>query len=604
MIRRPDSPTPLHRVKSAVASQSARLAACSFAVAWFFHLHFGPTLRVTNIAWMVRGDWASYLWGFSFFRNAPWSFPLGNTPNLFYPYGTSIAFTDANPWCAVFFKVLSPLLPLDFQFSGMWFLLCFVLQALYGTLITSTMTEDKVRQALGGALFALTPLLPSRVGHIALCGFFFLTAGIYFHLKPLRSREQAVRTLWHALALLAWAAGTHGYLSVMLLALVLSWLFRVTRSDALFSWRHGSLAAVAAVGVTLGVYWLFGYVGGRPNKLTANGFGQFSGDLTALVNPQGWSRFVGSLPYSPRQYEGFLYLGTGVLLLLAVRLALVVRRHPKPLWVGRRHASMLVLTLLAMWLYSLSNYVAYRGETVLDLDGFYRHFSRLTGIFRSSGRFAWPLHLALIAAGISAACAISRAWVGRLILLVAVALQATELKADRLDFSAGDFARMRDPAWSSTRNEYRHLVMVPLNLLWVCDYDYGQVDRLAYEAYRRNLTFNSGNFMRKQAGVKKLCGVHLSPEQELDPDTIYVVDRRYLRDFSRHDAACGVLDAVTVCVSNKKRTALLTALEKTPVHPQEHQASRSRRSSSSAAATTAAVSTRNSAVPSPTRAKP
>lgn len=567
MIRRPESPTTRHRVRSVAASQSARLAACSFAVAWFFHLHFGTTLRVTNIAWMVRGDWASYLWGFSFFRNAPWSFPLGNTPNLFFPYGTSIAFTDANPWCSVFFKLLSPLLPLDFQFSGWWFLLCFVLQALYGTLITSTMTEDKVRQALGGALFALTPLLPSRVGHIALSGFFFLTAGIYFHLKPLRSHEQAVRTLWHALALLAWAAGTHGYLSVMLLALVLGWLCRLTGSDAPFSWRQGSLAAVAAVGVTLSVYWLFGYVGGQPTVLTAKGFGQFSGDLTALVNPQGWSRFVGSIPYSPRQHEGFLYLGTGVLLLLAVRLALVVRRHPKPHLAGQRYPSMLVLTLLAMWLYSLSNHVAYRGEVVLDLDGFYRHFSQLTGIFRSSGRFAWPLHLALIAAGISSACAFSRAWVGRLLLLVAVALQATEIKAERLDFSETDLAPMRDPAWRSTRNDYRHLVMLPLNLLWVCEYDYGRVDRLSYEAYRRNLTFNSGNFGRKQAGVKKLCRVHLSRGQELDPDTIYVVDRRYLRDFSGRDASCGVIDALTVCVSNKKRTALLNALGKNPVHP-------------------------------------
>src|SRR4051794_2519898 len=108
---------------------AGELGAAAVAVAWYFYLGFGATLPPGHIAWLMRDDWTSYLWGFSFFRNAEWTFPLGDLPNLFYPIGTNVAFTDANPWMSLLFRSVSPWLPADFQFFGLWFLLCFVLQA-------------------------------------------------------------------------------------------------------------------------------------------------------------------------------------------------------------------------------------------------------------------------------------------------------------------------------------------------------------------------------------------------------------------------------------------------------------------------------------------
>ena len=317
------------RILSMGRRNVAELTACAFSTAWFFYLGYGPTLNPKNIAWMFRNDWAAYLWGFCFFRNSDWSWPLGNTPELFWPFGTSVGYTDANPWFSLLFKALSPLLPLDFQFCGIWFLLCYVLQGFLGTRITACFTKDKALQTLGGCLFAMTPLLPSRHAHIALCGFFFVASGVYLNLKPVESRAEAKPLLAGALALIVWAAGTHGYLSVMLLTLTLALCARLW-SKQVISIKEAIGAAGTMIGATFAVYFAFGLLGWKEVDLTAEGFGQFSGDLTALVNAMGWSRWMPSLPHKPRQWEGFSYLGLGVLALLVLRVVLSARSHLAP----------------------------------------------------------------------------------------------------------------------------------------------------------------------------------------------------------------------------------------------------------------------------------
>jgi hypothetical protein len=152
-------------------------------------------------------------------------------------------------------------------------------------------------------------------------------------------------------------------------------------------------------------------------------------------------------------------------------------------------------------------------------------------------------------------------------LLAAVALQAVELDSTRLDFRDVQLSPLSDPAWASVRDDYRHLRLVPLHLLWVCRYDKKLVNRLSYEAYRRQLTFNSGNFMRKQAGVKALCKQHVPASEPIDPDTIYVVERSYLRDFHGRDTTCGLIDRLTVCVASSGDTPLRKRLLAHPVVP-------------------------------------
>lgn len=540
------------------ANHAGELGALLIASLWFAYLGYLPTLIASDVAWMIKEDWSAYYWGFAFFRNAEWSFPLGNVPNYFFPHGTSVAFTDANPWFSVFFRLFSPLLPADFQFSGFWFLLCYLLQAWFGAKLTGLYTKDRACRALGGALFALTPILPARTVHIALCGLFFLTAALGLYLRGARDTGEARRSVTVSLVLLAWAAGTHGYLSVMLLSLCFALYARLVLVDRALSSAWGIGSAVAGILCTLCVYYLFGYIGFQEADLGAEGFGQFSGDLTAFFNPQGWSRFLPTLKHSPRQWEGFSYLGLGVLCLLLPSFALIaaspstLRRRLYRVWP-------LLLVVLSMQLYAYSSRVAYLGKVVWNLEDLYAGLTPLTTVLRSSGRFSWPLHLLLVATCVICTVRLRRVWLSRTLLASALVLQAVDLDPAKLDFSAQPMQPLRASAWQTLGSDYQHLELFPLQLLWVCRYDRRTVDRLSQFAYLRRLTMNSGNFMRKVRHPKRLCERRL--EHPLDPKTVYVARRDRLQEFLDHGAVCGQLDGFHICVDGARQTPFAQALQ-------------------------------------------
>ena len=104
------------------------LAAAAGALA--FMLIYG--VNVLNPVWddwlLGRGDLTQHYLGWCFFRRGSWTFPIGLTDNLAYPSYTSVIFTDSIPLFAVFFKVLSPVLPETFQYFGWWGIMSFALQ--------------------------------------------------------------------------------------------------------------------------------------------------------------------------------------------------------------------------------------------------------------------------------------------------------------------------------------------------------------------------------------------------------------------------------------------------------------------------------------------
>lgn len=540
-----------------VRARGPELAACACALGWFLYLGYGATLNPTFVSWLWRDDWAAYHWGFSFFRNSAWGWPLGSVPNLFYPLGTSVGFTDANPWLSVLFKLASPLLPRDFQFFGFWYLLCFLLQAWYGAQIGRVFTRDPVRIALAGALFATTPVLPVRARHIALCGLFFVTAGVWLNLKRVDGARSVRRDLLGSWLLLAWAAGTHAYLSVMLLALCCAFYARLTLVERILPARTLALALVLAFGVSFACYYLFGFIGWQPTDLAVEGFGVYSADLTTLFNPQGLSWFLPALPLQPAQWEGFAYLGFGTLALLGLCLARI-GRAPGAALSGLRRQWPLALVLAASFVYALSNHVTWSGRPLADWSALYAPFAQLTGTFRSSGRFAWLLHLGLIALAIRGSELPTYPRLSRLLLALALALTVVEQKADQYQFAGPSPPRLGDPAWRGVGREYDHLALVPIQLQWECPYSEQLVNAFSELAYRERLTLNSGNFMRKPKGVRALCGREPSV---LDARTIYVVEEPRVPGFLAKGAVCGVLEGLNVCVKKGRRTGFSRVIE-------------------------------------------
>ena len=88
----------------------------------FFIIIYGfCVLDPTYDEWLLgKGDLTQHYLGWCFYRRSEWTFPVGLTNQLAYPTYTSVIFTDSIPVFAVFFKLLSPLLPETFQYFGLF----------------------------------------------------------------------------------------------------------------------------------------------------------------------------------------------------------------------------------------------------------------------------------------------------------------------------------------------------------------------------------------------------------------------------------------------------------------------------------------------------
>ena len=115
-------------------------------------------------------------------------------------------------------------------------------------------------------------------------------------------------------------------------------------------------------------------------------------NLNALINPTSrggytWSRLFAAMPQQPGQYDGFNYLGLGVLALITAALLFSLRRAVRcpqntKIWWHRNgpvFAACVFLTLFAV-----SNKI-YWGNTGIELP-LPAKLLELCGIFRSSGR--------------------------------------------------------------------------------------------------------------------------------------------------------------------------------------------------------------------------
>ena len=541
-------------------------------VAWYVTALGAYTLNPTDLGWLAYDDWAAHLVGWLFFRNEPWALPLGTIRNLLHPVGTTVGFTDGNPWVAVLFKPLSHWLPTDFQYVGPWLALSFALQGFVGAKIMACFTSRPLHQLLGATLFVLAPPLLRRVGHNTLTAHWLILGLIWLNVRPVDSIRSM---LFWAFAFNAIAAGVHPYLPVMLIPLTMALLVRLYLEAPSFGPGAAVALGVCLILQTIGVFVLLGYLGPSAGPGGA-GFGTFSADLLTLFNSMGYSRWLPSLPAGSNQHEGFGFLGTGVMGLALVGVAVHVARSNWP-GIPRGQRPLLAAAVLTA-VFALSNYVTLGGEVVLTMRSFYEPLTPLAESLRSSGRFIWPFHYVLLT-GILALAVRKGGLTSRaasVLLLAAVTVQAAEVRGLGTGTrpARGGWPRMQSPVWETLGPPYRHLVLYPLYYVAAVPTadcppavgPYMDVVRLADLAYRKGLTINSAYVSRASGDA---MGAHCRElaaevsEGRFAPDAVYVVTPAesktpLLRAGST--LTCGTLDGYYVCVSSSSDGAFRRSL--------------------------------------------
>lgn len=308
----------------------------------------------------------------------------------------------------------------------------------------------------------------------------------------------------------------------------------------------------------------------------AGGFGLFSADLATFINPMGFSRFLPALPLGHyEQYEGFAYLGVGGMALLLFSIGLLVR-HRAALSAQRLRALIpVVVVTVAMAFFALSDHITALGQTVGTARAFYSHFGFITGSFRSSGRFIWPLYYLLLTLSLAVTV---KLWASKpralaVVLGAVVLLQWLEFDttAPRSRLIPRGIAARPTPTWEIARGDYAHVVLVPPYVVGSdigCGGDYAEDAYLPFAlmAAQLGMTVNSIALARLDvAALNQHCEAQRTLPAIPAPDIIYVLGPREPLPALGAPFTCGQVDNQRLCVSRDHKTPFQTALEALPI---------------------------------------
>lgn len=400
------------RLLAAIARTTALI---TIPVAAFLLWVHPAILDPVNIGWLLGGtDVGQNALGLAaYLRAGDW--PGTRNALLSGPEGVTLLFTDSNPLLGLLLWPVARWLPAGVQVIGLWLLLCTMLHAFFAWLLVRSAAPDFLTAWIGTALLTLLPTLFSRIVHPNLCAHWLILWALWLFIDQRRARSAG----WWAL-LLGIAALVHAYMLVMVAAIWGSALLAaLAERPPLRSVIAMAIAHALVAGMVVALMVLNGAVGG--GYVSTGTFGAFPMGIDGLFNP-GNPSYTALLPSTPEDhgkgYEGFQYLGAGLLLLViaAVPLLALVRATPDEQGAVRRLRwlipAFVVLTLLA-----LGSHFHWQGRTVLVLP-FPQRLVDLLDPVRAAGRLFWPVAYCLVFVAILAAYRLERS---RALLLVAAA---------------------------------------------------------------------------------------------------------------------------------------------------------------------------------------
>ena len=529
------------------------LVAAGIPVAWLLASRGAGLLDPRSMGWLARGDSASHLIGWLFFAREPWHWPPARIESWLVPAGTTLGFADAIPLLAFPLKLLAGVLEAPFQFFGLWFAACLILQAVVGSRLLAELGAGERLRAYGGALLALSPVLWDRFerGHFSLAAQWLVLTAFLAWVRFFRSGGR-LRHLVGLAALPVLAAAIHPYLALITGALLAAIVPAALRFGARRAAAALGLLTVAAL-VSLAVAYAGGFLGAG-ERLRAGGWGNYSADLASPLNPGTDSRLLPPLFPPSESREGFAYLGLGLLAAGAVGLFLELRarrraggraeqpgardRHGlRALWITCSLLA-LVAALPAIRLFGAELASARSVTAILEVP---------LGAFRANGRLLWPLHALLGVAALRGLRSLAgRPLAGAAVLLLALALQLAErpVPGDRpkRDVATGEEVA----SWRRAAHGVTKVAMLPLFLKDGGDVFCGGIhgddwSRAAYLAAGSGMSFDSGYVARLNAPLARArCaeGEERLRTGQLEPDTIYLVRPRRARIFGNRGLAC------------------------------------------------------------------
>jgi hypothetical protein len=293
----------------------------------------------------------------------------------------------------------------------------------------------------------------------------FLILGAYVLIFNERLRTN--RFLWALL--IASSSLIQFYLCVMILALWLANLFDRWCSESNYSCKNFSFDFITSFAALLIAMYLGGYFT-IPLASTASRdlgqFGDYPNNLLSFFYPNGWSYLWNGVPQKFINFEGFNYLGLGIICLLPMAIIGLLKCINALHTVIKGHG-FVVGAAIAMYIFSLSNSV-HIGFNVYEIP-MPEFATQILGTIRCSGRMAWPLTYLLLYCLLAILIKSFNPKLTGFFLLIVLSLQIADTSAGWLKIreeirdknTAQHKFLTADPFWNLAAKHYPNLKVSP-----------------------------------------------------------------------------------------------------------------------------------------------
>lgn len=505
-------------------------AACGLVT--FLLLYGYELLNVTNVAWLYnKGDVTQHYNGWQFFRNSRWFFPIGLMNTASYPETVSVIYTDAIPLFAVFFKLLSPILPETFQYFGIWGLCCYILQGMVAAVILYKYISKWYVLVLAISFLTFSPWMFYRLYmHSALAAHWIILLCILLSMNSNRLSLKRYTLFWSGL--LSIASMIHVYfIPICVVFLGCNTLYRICKSRTRIILNLG--AAFMPILSAIAILWIMGAFYGTV-QFAKDVLGEASANLNFLFNSVGMSDFFTELPNPLAKWKGesFGYLGLGVFILAGINIIglFCEKEFRAKLYIKKTELIFTgLLLVIFLWLATAPT-VAWNHHIFFSWL-LPQPIYWVLNVFRSLGRFVWPICYVIVLGIMIGSSFISKRWIksGLPILLgVTLCLQIADFKTmvnNRVSWvkNAEGYPDFHEDVWDSFTDEFQHIYVFSLDN-W---------QELSTYAANRKLTINETYMARRDDQLIYERNMRVAGELQkgiADPKTIYILPKDMGRD--------------------------------------------------------------------------
>ena len=513
-------------------------------VVLFFHLCYSlQIINPTNINWImsVYHDWGQHYLGWAFYRNDPWTFPLGSIESYNYPVGTNIGFMDSIPLLGLLFKPFSSILPDDFQYLGIWLFICTYFVAFYTKKILQLYKVSNWIIILAVIIMIANPVLLFRSIHPALSAHFLILGSIYNYLRPSYGIPTKINRSQVFLFFIA--ATVNPYIMVMIFGFNVIVPFKHFWIEKTINLKQFITYPILSIVLFIVTWILLGMIefNGETNVSAVEPFSNFSFNLNSFFDSYGYySKLIPDLGrINPSQYEGFAYLGIGMmgLILFAIFYLIFVFSKTNLKSILFKKWGILLILCLGLFLFSITNVLSFGNKTLLTLP-LPSIIEKLGFIFRASGRFVWPFYYLLFIGSIIILAKtkfLLKYKVGILLFVTIVQLYDIQELYTRWNLPKGTYKTpLQDDKWISVLKNFDDIIIYPsFDFNYSINYhnDYQDLDYLALKA---NKPISNGYVARANVAKGQRFSQELKRELNsgvISKKRLFITTNQHIDDF-------------------------------------------------------------------------